>query len=65
MDYVRIGTTYYKEVHKPLVSGDSTTTIVPWSMECIRQDHGKDLLASIPKYDGFCLVPSHLQASHN
>jgi hypothetical protein len=60
MDYVRIGTTYYKQAHKPLASGDLTPVLMPWSVECIRQDHGKSFLSSIPKFDGFCLVPAHL-----
>ena len=34
--------------------------MVPWSIECIKQDHGKSFLSSIPKYDGFCFVPGHL-----
>jgi hypothetical protein len=60
MDYMRIGTTYYKTIRKPMASGDSTTSMVTWSIECIKQDHGKSFLSSIPKYDGFCFVPSHL-----
>ncbi len=57
---MRIGTTYYKTVRKPLASGDRPVSMVPWSIECVKQDHGKSFLSSIPKYDGFCCVPSHL-----
>lgn len=60
MNYMRIGTTYYKNVKKPLASGDNMTALVSWSVECIKQDHGKHFLSSIPRYDGFCFVPSHL-----
>ena len=60
MDYVRIGTTYYKSVRKPLASGDYTEMLVPWSIECIKQDHGKGFFSSIRRYDGFCIVPGHL-----
>jgi hypothetical protein len=60
MQYVRIGTVYYKKVRKPLASGDIIENLVPWSSECIKQDHGKHFLSSVPRYDGFCLVPSHL-----
>ena len=60
MDYMRIGTTYYKNIKKPLASGDSVPAMVSWSIECIKQDLGKSFLSSIPKYDGFCFVPSHL-----
>ncbi len=60
MEYVRIGTGYYKKVQKPLASGDSVEMLIPWSIECIKQDHGKGFLSSIPRYDGFCVVPDHL-----
>lgn len=59
-NYLRIATTFYKKVLRPLASGDKIETLIPWSAECIKQDHSKDFLAEIPKYDGFCLVPSHL-----
>jgi hypothetical protein len=58
--YIRIGTSYYKTVKKPLSSGDFMTMLLPWSSECIKQDHGKSFLSEIPKHDGFCFVPSHL-----
>jgi hypothetical protein len=58
--YLRIGTAYYKIVQKPLASGDHMTLLLPWSVECIKQDHGRSYLSGIPKYDGFCFVPSHL-----
>ncbi|WP_449435505.1 primase-helicase family protein [Pedobacter steynii] len=58
--YIRIGTTYYKSVRKPLASGDQMVMLLPWSAECIKQDHGKSYLSTISKYDGFCFVPSHL-----
>jgi hypothetical protein len=59
-DYIRIGTTYYKKVQRPLVSGKFAISLQPWSVECIKQDYGKSFLSSIPKYDGFCFVPGHL-----
>ncbi|WP_346237355.1 primase-helicase family protein [Niabella insulamsoli] len=59
-DYLRIGTSYFKIVQKPLASGDTIEMLLPWSTDCIRQDHGKDFLSSVAKYDGFCLVPGHL-----
>src|SRR5690606_543579 len=31
-----------------------------WNMETIKQDHGKDHLSKIPKYDGFTCIPNHL-----
>jgi len=59
LPYIRVGTTYYKKVKIPLISGDKLEKLIFWSSECIRQDHGKDALARIPKYDGFCHMPSH------
>jgi hypothetical protein len=58
--YIRIGTSYYKMVKKPLASGDFMVMLLPWSVECIKQDHGKSFLSGIARYDGFCFVPSHL-----
>ena len=59
LPYIRVGTTYYKKVKTPLISGDKLEKLIHWSSECIRQDLGKDVFASIPKYDGFCHMPSH------
>ncbi len=59
--YLRIGTSYFKRVKKPLASGDFITTLIPWSAECIRIDHGRDALKDLVDcYDGFCFVPNHL-----
>lgn len=58
--YTRIGTVYFKHISRPLASGDKVDGLIPWSLECIKQDHGKSFLSQIPRYDGFCLVPSHL-----
>ena len=60
LPYIRVGTNYYKKVNIPLISGDKLEKLIYWNSECIRQDHGKDSLARIPKYDGFCYMPSHI-----
>ena len=57
--YLRVGTTIYKQVQQPLSSGRSIETLLAWNVETLRQDFGKDYLARIPKYDGFCTVPDH------
>ena len=36
------------------------TTLYKWNSETLRQDYGKDYMASVPKYDGFCTVPDHV-----
>ena len=58
--FEHIGTTYYKIVRQPNAAGQLIERSIPWTIEAIRQDYGKDFLANVPKYDGFCCVPSHL-----
>ena len=58
--YIRVGTTYYKIIERPQISGDKITSLVKWSRETIIQDHGKKYIYDIPKYDGFCCIPNHL-----
>ena len=57
--FERIGTTYYKMVSRPNATGELIECRIPWTIEAIRQDYGKDFVAGIPKYDGFCCVPAH------
>jgi hypothetical protein len=58
--YIRVGTTLYKIVQKPLMSGDFVEDKVAWSYETLRQDFGKNNLPAIDKYDGFCIIPNHI-----
>ena len=58
--YLRVGTTYYKTIEKPLISGDKISILVRWNRETIISDYGKTYLSQIPKHDGFCCIPSHL-----
>lgn len=58
--YLRVGNSYYKLVKIPLISGDYLDSIIRWNSEFIKQDHGKDTISIIPKYDGFCVVPDHI-----
>lgn len=53
--------TYYKTIEKPLISGDKSSILVRWNRETIISDHGKIYVSKVPKYDGFCCIPSHLQ----
>ncbi len=59
--YLRVGTTYYKTIEKPLISGDKISILVRWNRETIISDHGKIYVSEVPKYDGFCCIPSHLE----
>lgn len=58
--YLRIGTEYYKRARVPLHSGDSFNTLLKWNKSEIVTDEGKSFLDDIEKYDGFCLIPAHI-----
>jgi hypothetical protein len=58
--YIRVGTTLYKIVRRPLISGDYVKDKIVWSYETLRQDYGKNNLPEIEKYDGFCIIPDHV-----
>lgn len=58
--YIRVGTTYYKIIEKPLISGDKTSVLVRWNRETIVSDHGKTYVSTVPKFDGFCCIPENL-----
>src|SRR5680860_388686 len=57
--YIRVGTSYFKKVKAPTISGDFNEILVPWNIDTIKQDYGKTFIADIPKYDGFTCIPSH------
>ncbi|RLJ60772.1 hypothetical protein CLV86_2833 [Lacinutrix venerupis] len=59
MEYIRIGTDYYRVVDRPLLSGDTINTLVKWTKGEIITDHGKDYISDIPKYNGFVTMPSN------
>ncbi|WP_338357636.1 primase-helicase family protein [Yeosuana marina] len=58
--YIRVGTSYYKRVKAPTIAGHFNEILVQWNMETIKQDHGKDHLSKISKYDGFTCIPNHI-----
>ena len=58
--YQRVGTTLYKIVKRPLMSGDFIEERRAWNYETLRQDHTKDYISQIEKYDGFTSVPDHI-----
>lgn len=65
MNYLRIGTDYYRFVDKPQLDGSTIKTLVKWKKSEIITDEGKDALCTIKKYDGFTLVPSHINYQPN
>ena len=64
-EYVRIGTTLFRILNQPMMNGSFRKMRVEWKMSTFRQDHSKDEVAQIPKYDGFCTMPSHTDYRQN
>ncbi|MFS2589411.1 primase-helicase family protein [Phocaeicola vulgatus] len=59
-EFIRVGTTLYKLVNQPRLNGGYVKKCIVWNNETLRQDYGKHYLATVPKYDGFCTVPDHV-----
>lgn len=59
-EFIRVGNYYYKIVHPPSLTGDYTHQLKQWKESLIILDYGRDYLNHIPKYDGFCNIPSHI-----
>ena len=59
-EFIRVGTTLYKLVNQPRLNGGYVKKRIVWNNETLRQDYGRDYLATVPKYDGFCTVPEHI-----
>ena len=59
-EFIRVGTTLYKLVNQPRLDGGYVKKRIVWNNETLRQDYGKHYLATVPKYDGFCTVPDHV-----
>lgn len=45
-EYIRVGTTLYKLVDQPKLGGGFVRKRIVWNNETLRQDHGKDFMAS-------------------
>lgn len=59
-EFIRVGTTLYKLVNQPRLNGGYVKKRIPWNAETLRQDYGKGYIAHVPKFDGFCTVPDHV-----
>ena len=59
-EFIRVGTTLYKLVNQPRLNGGYVKKRIVWNNETLRQDYGKHFFATVPKYDGFCTVPDHV-----
>ena len=58
--FIRVGTALYKVVDQPTIIGGKIRKRIPWNMETLRQDYGKEYIKYVHKYDGFCTVPEHV-----
>lgn len=54
---MRVGTTLYKVVNQPCANGGYEKKRVVWNNSTLRQDYGKNYLATVPKYAAFALFP--------
>ena len=59
-EFIRVSTTLYKIVNQPRINGGFVKKRIVWNNETLRQDYGKNFIATVPKYDGFCTVPNHV-----
>ena len=57
--YIRVGTDYYKRIYKVDRWGAKNEMLKPWTKEEIKQDHTKDLLKMIYKFDDFTIIPDN------
>jgi hypothetical protein len=44
MQYIQVGTSYFKKVKAPTISGDFNEILVPWNIDTIKHDYGKTLV---------------------
>lgn len=59
IDFIRVGTDYYKVITKRDRYGAIRTQLKPWKKDEIKQDHSKSLLSQIPRFDDFIIVPDN------
>lgn len=57
--YIRVGTTYFKKIKKKDRYGILRRELKPWDKKEIIQDHGKEYLNYIPRYDDFTIEPNN------
>ena len=56
--YIRVGTTLYKIVRRPLMSGDFIEERRVWNYETLRQDHSKSFFPGLRSTTVFVLSPT-------
>lgn len=63
LPYVRIGTDYYAIEKKPDRYGGKYTTLKVWKKDTITEDHTKNIIKLIPKYQDFIIAPDNINYS--
>lgn len=58
--YIRVGTDYYKIIHKEDRYGGISQQLKAWKKEEIKLDHNSDLIQRIDKYDDFTIIPNNI-----
>ena len=59
MPYIRVGCDYYTKIEKRNVFGVKITQLKQWRKETLKDDHGAGVLAKIPKFSDFVIVPDN------
>jgi hypothetical protein len=57
--YIRVGVDYFKVIKKKDRYGSEAEILKAWKKDEIKQDHSKQLLSYIFKFDDFCLIPDN------
>ena len=47
--FISVGTTLYKIVNQPRINDGFMKKRIVWKNETLRQDYGKDFIATVPK----------------
>lgn len=59
LNYIRVGTDYYKVIQKTDRYDVVRTELKVWNKDEIKQDHGVKFLKTIPHYDDFTIQPNN------
>ena len=62
-NYIRVGTKYYKRISKCDRFGIYRDELKVWDRSTIIDDHGRDFLSRIEKYDDFVIEPNNKEYS--
>lgn len=57
--YCRVGVDYFKMVNKKNRNGGIDTILKGWKKEEMKEDHTKNIIKVLPRYDDFVIVPDN------